>query len=148
MNKYMEIFYGVVIFVAIVGLIVLLTAAGLIMNSAKYAGVFPPRQSKCPDYWTVDSEGKCNTTLTGVNAPKTSTGSTLTTPTDETDATAQLSSVGLTSNIASINGNTLKVNFSSTDIDKIYGLSHECNLARWCTAYKVEWDGVTNDPKC
>lgn len=48
-----------VIFVATVLLIVLLAAVGIMAYSAKYGDEYPPVQSECPDYWTVNSEGKC-----------------------------------------------------------------------------------------
>ena len=49
-------FYSIVIIIAVVLLILSLTAIGIIVTQSNSAAVFPASQNSCPDYWT--SEGK------------------------------------------------------------------------------------------
>ena len=58
----MDIFYIIVLTIAVTILILLLTYIGIKMNYAAHnGGAYPPTKNNCPDYWTISIDGKiCN----------------------------------------------------------------------------------------
>jgi hypothetical protein len=53
-------YYTILISVAAIVLLIILVYVGIQMsNSASTSAVWPPAQASCPDYWTLDSNGKC-----------------------------------------------------------------------------------------
>ena len=54
----MDIFYTIVLVIAIVTLILLLTVFGILMNNSKTVSPFPPSSNKCPDYWDYNKISK------------------------------------------------------------------------------------------
>lgn len=63
----MDIFYIIVLTIAVAILILLLTYIGIKMNYAANSGVaYPPTKNNCPDYWTISTDGTvCNKPLPG-----------------------------------------------------------------------------------
>ena len=55
----MDNFYTIVIVIAIILLIGILTYIGMLMNDSSGSEVYPPSSTTCPDYWEIDSSGKC-----------------------------------------------------------------------------------------
>ena len=69
----MDLFYKIVLSVAIIVLIIMLITITILMQNAKKEVAFPPSSLKCPDYW-IDSSYGCMPnsvnlgTLTDTNA--------------------------------------------------------------------------------
>lgn len=53
----MDLFYKVVLTVAIIALIIVLIVVGVAVSNSSKTKVFPPTALKCPDYWTYDTNG-------------------------------------------------------------------------------------------
>jgi hypothetical protein len=55
----MDLFYKVVLTVAIIALIIVLIVVGVAVSNSSKTKVFPPTALKCPDYWTYDNTNGC-----------------------------------------------------------------------------------------
>ena len=53
----MELFYKIVLTVAIIRLIIILITIGVLIQDSSKEEVYPPSALKCPDYWTDSSYG-------------------------------------------------------------------------------------------
>lgn len=119
----MNAFNTIVLTIAVIFLILILTAVGVIMLYTNNNNmVYPPTSSTCPDYWTY-SNGKC--TSNGTNLGKISAAG----PVTGTSATA----------------------FSFSPADGYFtqnGISQTCGQKRWAVTNGVVWDGVSNYNKC
>jgi hypothetical protein len=131
----MEMFYKIVLFIAVILLILILTFMGLLMRSQDKNTVYPPNLNVCPDYWTSDSEGNC------------------TMPTEKSfnDQSNFLNSGGNnhlgTSSIAPYSKDT-----KSFDTKNILwesgGQSRICAQKSWANQNNITWDGISNYNKC
>lgn len=122
----MDIFYIIVLSVAIMLLILILTYIGIKMvnNRTSEGNTFPPSYSPCPDYWETNGNGKCvvpgvqstnhgTETYTSGNTPGYSGGS------------IDFNAAGWTTNGSSI-----------------------CSKRAWANSNTVVWDGITNYNGC
>lgn len=136
-------FYSIVLTIAIILLILVLTYVGIIMQNAKHTGkvVFPPVESKCPDYWeytgnscVVPVSGSMNTgsIYNGNNTLLINNGNTF----------------GFTTG-NSITGNSISayVDFNDKSWSSL-GLSGVCQKQKWANMYGIQWDGVSNYNSC
>jgi hypothetical protein len=125
----MDIFYVIVLSVAVVLLIIILTFIGIKMANNKTTegtNSFPPQYATCPDYWQVNSDGTCAIPASGgrnygsinPNNP---------------------SPVGYDSSKKSINFNASGWAATGTSI---------CNQKAWANSNGVTWDGVSNYNGC
>jgi hypothetical protein len=127
----MDIFYIIVLSIAIILLILLLTYIGIQMNSAgTKTAPYPPTKSTCPDYWTIDSDGKCNVPTTGRNTSS------------KTLTTANTKGYTPTSN-----GSPATIDFSNKDWSSGSG-SALCGQKLWANTNGIMWDGVSNYNGC
>ena len=111
--------------VAVVFLILILTAVGIIMLYTKNNNqIYPPTSSKCPDYWTLGADG-VTCTSRGINN----------------------GSVTATGPVLSVGGNSFQLNLSDSSFTE-RGMTKTCGQKRWATTNKIEWDGVSNYNKC
>ena len=116
----------IVLTIAVVFLILILSAVGIIMLFTKNNNqVYPPTSSKCPDYWTLGSDGVTCTSSGINNGTITATGGPVT----------------------SVNNNVIKLNLSDSSFTQ-RGMTQTCGQKRWANLNKVEWDGVSNYNKC
>ena len=116
----------IVMTVAVVFLILILSAVGIIMLFTKNnTQVYPPTSSKCPDYWTLGSDG-VTCTSTGINR-------------------GTITVAG--GPVTSVSDNNLTLNTSHSSFTE-RGMTKTCGQKRWATMNKVEWDGVSNYNKC
>ena len=127
----MDIFYIVVSSIAIIVLILILTVIGLMMKYQNHVDVYPPFQSQCPDYWTVNANGTCSQP----NAPQNIK------PLNGLPTTYNASNDIYKSNIVTSGpSNNLAFDFSGNTL---------CDNNRWAKKYLIEWDGVSNSiAKC
>ena len=123
----MDIFYIIVLSVAVMLLILILTYIGIKMvyNRNAAGNTFPPSYSPCPDYWQTDSAGHCVVpSATATNhgtGPYNSAPGYSSIPNDNIDFTAS----AWTTNGSSI-----------------------CSKRTWANSNNVVWDGITNYNGC
>lgn len=55
----MDSFYFIILAIAIMILILVLSVIGWMMTKSVESQQFPGVTTTCPDYWTIDSAGKC-----------------------------------------------------------------------------------------
>jgi hypothetical protein len=154
----MEPFYTYVSIGAVVILIVVLIAFGVMMSQLHSTVMFPPTYQKCPDMWVVDdSTGGCvvpsgastkNKGLLSTNnanpfvTTNSGDGSLAANPTDTSNTYALLD--GSSNGSKSI----LKLNDSNV-ISSLYpAVSDRCSKKQWALNNNVVWDGVTNYNAC
>lgn len=122
----MDIFYIIVLSVAIMLLILLLTYIGIKMvyNRNAAGNTFPPSYSPCPDYWKTDGNGRCS--VPGTQSTNRGTGTYTSTNTPGFNNTSiDFTAAGWTTNGSSI-----------------------CSKRTWANSNTVVWDGITNYNGC
>jgi hypothetical protein len=125
----MDIFYIIVLGIAIVLLIITLAFIGIGMNKHGAAGAWPPIESTCPDYWTIDpTDSKyCKVPEYGTrNAGSIHSGSSVS------------STFALSKGFDASNN---RINFN----DPYY---ITCNKQSWAKKWGIYWDGYTNYSGC
>ena len=123
----MDSFYIIVACVAIVLLILVLTVIGLMMKNQNRIDVYPPHQSKCPDYWSIDSDGLCIANISPI--------------------VNGLSSYNINDNTKRILKNATVTNSGGTyrfDFTK----NSVCDNKAWANNYNIQWDGYSNAVTC
>jgi len=133
----MDLFYVIVLALAIVVLILLLTYIGILMKYYnKKSTVFPPQASTCPDYWTTDAanQNMCNIPNSGSR------------------------NVGKIYDANQVNtltpGTTFGLNAGKTSFDindkqwSRGGADSVCTKKGWANQYSIVWDGVSNYNSC
>jgi len=122
----MDIFYIIVLSVAIMLLILILTYIGIKMvyNRNSAGNTFPPSYSPCPDYWQSDSTGKCVVPNSGALNRGDGTYET-NKPSGYSDGKIDFTATAWTTNGSSI-----------------------CSKRTWANSNNVVWDGITNYNGC
>ena len=162
-------FYMYVALGALIVLIIVLIALGVMMSELKSKTLFPPSQNACPDYWDLSSNGQCiypsagNTDKnigTGIitrdgatAAPKNYIG--INTPGFARWGTELYVSDGTTRYTAA---NAVQQNYKYVSLSdpsgiagmaKLYpGLTTRCAQKKWANNNNIIWDGVTNFNGC
>lgn len=138
----MDQFYMIVLGAIGVLLILMLTAVGLLMYSAKSKPEAPVR-SPCPDYWEFDGSGctlyetKNSGDLTLLNAKQA----------DQSMDGINANKIYYKSTVASVE--TLHLNPNATAWSTNYpGLTDVCAKGKWATNLGIVWDGYTNTTEC
>jgi hypothetical protein len=139
----MDLFYTIVIGIAILVLIIILAVIGVQMSSKTANKVtFPPTQGTCPDYWSIADDNKsCQIPLITTSQP--------------------LSSLKNVGKVYDANGkllltpqNTFGFDPSKKTIDftnkswTSLGSTNTCQERTWANNYNILWDGVSNYNKC
>jgi hypothetical protein len=154
-------FYLTITIIAAVILILSLTYVGVLLYSTKSTVAFPPTQSKCPDYWTIDTSGKCKvpTSTNDKNASGlTFNGSPgITRQLDKTTNTIfqyGISSV-IDNTTAASPANTAyslmdvsDASWNNLTIGGVNAGNALCNKARWARGANIVWDGISNTNQC
>jgi len=131
-------FYGIVLSIAIILLILILTYVGLIMrNTSNSKIVFPPVEAKCPDYWDFNGNACVIPAVGSVNLGSIydTTGSLI---------LNDINTYGMTGNSVSSNS---YIDFTTPDWSS-QGLSGVCQKQKWASIYGIQWDGVSNYNSC
>lgn len=120
-------FNKVIIIVTSIVLIISLLVYGLLINSAQKNNYkFPPKISKCPDYWDISNNDDYTICIDrGIN----NNNNNFPNP-----ANSSILSVS-DGNDISYNTNIMKYN----DKDSI------CGIYEWCNSNKISWGGISND---
>tara|TARA_B110000285_G_scaffold26529_1_gene25786 strand:- start:627 stop:1031 length:405 start_codon:yes stop_codon:yes gene_type:complete len=134
----MDNFYTIVIVIAIILLIGILTYIGMLMNDSSGSEVYPPSSTTCPDYWEIDSSGKCKipeeSKIPGKSAKNRGTlfseagrflANSSTTPGLESDTNIDFNDDGWNKS-----GNSV------------------CAKKHWANTYGIVWDGISNYNDC
>jgi len=147
----MDGFYTTILTVASIILILMLTYVGILLYYAKSDEVFPPYQKPCPDYWDVDSSGKCI-------YPIANTARNLGELVKETDSTVANYDKKIKANLAtqtpgvtqySSDSDPTVIDFSVDGWKTAFNKpSPLCNKKAWADYFNIEWDGVTNTNQC
>ena len=131
-------FYGIVLTIAIVLLILILTYVGLTMqNTSNNKVVFPPVEAKCPDYWDYTGNACVVPAVGSVNVGSIYSDS------------GSLSLIGTTTyglTEDSVSGNSY-IDFT-TPAWSSQGVSGTCQKQKWASIYGIQWDGVSNYNSC
>lgn len=119
-------FNKVIIMVTSIVLIISLLVYGLLINSAQKNNYkFPPKISKCPDYWDISNnaddiyciqKGINNNNTNFPNPPN--------------------------SSVLTINDNDISYN---TNIMKYNDKDSICGIYEWSNSNKISWSGISND---
>jgi len=138
----MELFYIIVLSVAVLFLILTLTSFGVMLKKSKSVKAYPQNAPYCPDYWDVvpivSSDGnlsyKCK-------VPSTFTSADITSLRKDTKGAMLVPD----SSVESSNGSTY-FNFYT---DQMWGgNTGVCNKYKWATTNStnkvINWDGITN----
>jgi len=136
----MEMFYVIVLSIAIILLIIILAFIGVgLKNHGGFAGSsWPPVEGTCPDYWTLDPKtNNCmipNPDPTNPNMAPRNTGSIYLGPNYNVIDPKF-------STIRSISDDKKSINFN----DPYYGA---CNKQEWSKKWNIYWDGYSNYNGC
>ena len=144
----MELFYKIVIIVAIVLLILILTYVGILLGEKKLTCEnlvgFPPVKSSCPDNWESKVDDDDNVFCVVPTENKKNVGTIL--DASAIDATKKNIETTTGYNTTTFQGTDV-VNFS----DSLWsgtGKSADCAKKDWANTYDVLWDGISNYTKC
>lgn len=133
----MDLFYIIVLSIAVVLFILILTVVGLMMTSASTStAVFPPVVNTCPDYWSVGIDAS------SCAVPLDSTQKNVGSMFGEKDKLLLSSE-----NTFGFKKNNNNIVFSDPGWAKS-GTSALCAQQTWANKYNVMWDGVTNYNGC
>ena len=127
-------FHVIVLSVAIVVLILVLTAIGLLLSKKGSTAAYPPIFSTCPDYWNVAQDGSSciiPTVQSSLNVGSLYTNGTL--------SLTQQSTPGYSYDTSN---NQYLINFKNS------GWQGICSIGTWANNNGIVWDGVTNYNKC
>jgi hypothetical protein len=128
-------FYGAVILVASIFLIVCLIIMGILMQNIYSNNTFPPTQQPCPDNWKVQGNS-CVIPSGNVNVGIISTGGNgfIRNTFGISNPIQQLNG-GAISN--PLDGNTM-INFNDSKWTNL------CTQNNWAKTYNINWDGISN----
>ena len=132
----MNMFYVIVLGIAITFLILVLTFMGIMMRKQTSTAVYPPTSFVCPDYWTSDNKGNC----------------TMPTQISSSNNGAFVNSggqpdLGKNSNIAPFSKDSKSFNVNNL-LWSSGGKSTLCAQKDWATQNNIIWDGVSNYNGC
>jgi hypothetical protein len=129
----MDLFYLIVSGIAVVVLIIVLAIIGVGMRNRGNAGAWPPIESTCPDYWTIDPEDKISCMI----------------PTNTSRNTGTIySGSALSSSFLSDPNTTLGLNSSNTSINFTNAQYATCKKQLWAKKWGIYWDGYSNYNGC
>lgn len=142
----MDPFYTYVSIGAVVILIIVLIAFGVMMSELHATDLFPPTYQTCPDMWAIDGSGGCIVPSAGsarnLGTLTTSSTSPYVTTTSGDESLPTLINSTLASSYS------LKLNDSAV-VGALYpAISDRCSKKQWAINNGVVWDGVTNYNAC
>lgn len=136
----MDLFYIIVLSIAVVFLIVFLTTFGLLMKSTEQTTAYPPTYSTCPDYWEIAQDGsKC---IIPSNQSSLNVGSIYTSPNTLNPAVINTTTTPGYSYDISNNKVTNYIDFTNL------GWKGICSKKTWAINNGIVWDGVSNYNSC
>ena len=131
----MDIFYIVVLTIAVFLLILVLTSLGLVMTARNNTAPFPPSKNTCPDYWEVTYDD----TDTDRKKPKCKVPTTI----NKGNLTP-----GILSGSTTKGFNAGVIDFENADWGNFPGKTKQCAIRDWAVTNEIVWDGVSNFNGC
>lgn len=139
----MNLFYIIVLSIAILFLILLLTSFGVMLKRSKAVKAYPQNAPYCPDYWNVDTSVNANGILNYKCQVPTDIVGNIALLQKYSNARLTVPSTSITTDVS---GKTY-IDFYSNDMWQ--GNTGVCNKYKWATTNsytgsKITWDGITN----
>ena len=125
----MDIFYIIVLGIAIVLLIIILAFIGVGMSKHGGGGPWPPVESTCPDYWSIDPSDKNYCLIP---------------PAGSRNVGSIYSGGSVSSTFAQSKGYDAINN--RINLNDPYYIT--CNKQKWAKKWGIYWDGYTNYNGC
>ena len=151
----MDPFYTYASIGAVIILIVVLIAFGVMMSELHTTDLFPPTYQTCPDMWAIDASGGCKVPsgsgAKNLGLLSTSSSSPYVGTTSGDSSLPALSNSGATTtliNPALASSHSLKLNDSGIMSGLYPSISDRCSKKQWALNNGVVWDGVTNYNAC
>lgn len=152
----MDIFYTIVVVVAVIMFILILTYVGLLIAEKNFGSSlveYPPISNSCPDNWNartkVDND---NNEKVYCELPTTSmknVGTILDPSTSNESLTNAQITYGYNDTLfTDVSSNPVGVIDFSDPLWLSTGKTAICAKKQWCETYDIQWDGVTNYSKC
>ncbi len=146
----MDPFYTYVSIGAVIILIVVLIAFGVMMSELHTTDLFPPTYQTCPDMWAIDGSGGCmvpsGSGARNLGSLSTSATSPFITTSSGDGSLGANKLINTTLTSASVY--SLRLN-DSTIMSGLYpAISDRCSKKQWALNNGVVWDGVTNYNAC
>ena len=140
----MELFYLIVLGIAVIIFILVLTFIGLLMQTGKTNMVYPPISNTCPDYWNIDGSNCVIPTGAAYATAAIAVGDY--DGTGNTGRFTKKSDVKMPISTINVGGTTV---FSPSDPAWTSGgLTALCAQNKWANQYNILWDGVSNYNSC
>lgn len=136
----MDLFYTIVLSIAVLLLILILTYVGLLMKSpTSSTDSFPPTINTCPDYWSVGTD------LSSCAIPSYDSKNHGTIY--DTTSFSLLSTFTSNSRTPGINTSNNDIVFSDPEWTN-GGSSAICSKKKWANQWGILWDGISNYNGC
>jgi hypothetical protein len=136
----MDIFYIIVLSIAVILLIIILTYIGIQMtknaSSSSGSSAFPPKVSGCPDYWSSSTTDPSSCIIPKI-------GSVNTKGIYDANGNLMLNS----SKTFGFNTTNNSINFADAGWT-LGGISSTCSQKTWANQYGLMWDGISNFSGC
>ena len=125
----MDVFYVIVLGIAVVALIIVLAFVGVGMRKNGSGGAWPPIESTCPDYWSIDPSDPnyCKIPPAG---------------------SRNVGSIYSGSSVSSTFALSKGYNDVKKGIDFTNPYYTTCNKQIWAKKWGIYWDGYTNYNGC
>ena len=125
----MDSFYFIILAIAILILILMLSVIGWMMTKNVEAQQFPGVTTTCPDYWTIDDQGRCVRPTTG----------------NRNMGSADLTAAVMADTTKTPGGTS--TSFDPNDAGWSASGDSICTKKKWATTYGVNWDTIVNSSK-
>jgi hypothetical protein len=143
----MELFYTIIIGIAIVLLIVVLTTFGIMIQYSSTGGVYPTIQNTCPDYWNVDTSANCYISKSAsINTGGSGSDTLTSTQTYISGAVNTNYTPGLLTDSSNIRINFSDPKWSATPFNNFSDI--KCAYKSWANSNSIQWDGITDYNNC
>lgn len=138
----MDSFQITVLAIAVIILILIFTAIGILTKNSLSDKAYPPKTTTCPDYWNVDADGNCiiPPTSATLNAGSVYNGDIINLTNDPNAGDGKIYTPGYISEGGKINYN-----------DEAWGSMNKssiCAKRDWTNKLNIAWDGVSNYNSC
>ena len=142
----MEIFYIMVLSVAVILLIAVLSYIGVKMtNNSSSVAIYPPSSLPCPDYWAQTTDPNGNTVC--FIPPYVASDSSSPIPSNTGKIYGSDGANTLNSSTPGYSKNNNSINFSNPGW-AYSGKTNVCAQKQWANSNLIQWDGVSNYSNC
>jgi hypothetical protein len=142
----MDIFYTIVLTVAVILLIAVLSYIGVKMtNNSSSVAIYPPTSLPCPDYWAQSTDSNGNTVC--FIPPYVAADSSSPIPANTGKIYGSDGVNTLNSSTPGFSTNNNSINFSNPGWAS-FGKTNVCAQKQWANSNLIQWDGVSNFSSC